>query len=327
MRVVPLALLLFSVAALPLSGQNPFLDDQRTEQSDTTAPDAAAGFRVFSGVARQLQEGIARLSRLATQGEWVQVVPALLLAVVFGAVHIVGPGHGKVFAVSYFSGRESRLREGFAYSAIVNLVDSVAALALVGVGYGLLSLTLRSVQVDAGRILQIVSYSLVTVLGVVHLVSHLLPHRHQHGPSDKHEPGRPDNSDDGDDGDNGAGDSSRGGRHDHANGTHDGGRRRGRKPPWALAISVGLVPCPVSTVLFVYGVANGILPFMALMVVGVSLGGFVTLSLLTSAVIAGRGFVFGRIRTTTAARLGTILEFATSGLIIAFGVLLLLAAV
>lgn len=232
---------------------------------------------------RSLQQTIAALSRDVVEGRLTSVVPAFLLSVLFGVIHIIGPGHGKVFAVSYFSGRDSRLRDGLLYSGIVNLVDSLAAFALVMLGYVVLRTVLPAFRAQGPRILELVSYGLIALFGIVHLLSHLRHHYHDraecgHGPGDK-----PD------------------------------------RPPWLLAVSVGLVPCPVSTILLVYGVANNVLPFMAFMVLGVTFGGFVTMSALSSAVILGRSGILARIQGDTGRVVGTVLEFAASGAIILVG--------
>ncbi len=233
---------------------------------------------------RALQTAIADLSRtVLVDGQWIAVLPAFLLAVLFGIVHIAGPGHGKLFAISYFSSRESRVRDGLAYSAVVNLVDSLSAVAVVGLGYLLLRAVFPALRTQAPKILAIISYSLVIGFGLWHLLSHLVG---SHGRSDAH------------DHTNAHGDD---GTHDHS-GTHTQPvaepvgtppkatvtAHQRSAPPWALALSVGLVPCPVSTVLLVYGVVNDAFALMLLMVLGVSIGGFLTMTGISLTVILGR---------------------------------------
>ncbi|MFW5786153.1 MAG: hypothetical protein ACOCYC_02820 [bacterium] len=106
-----------------------------------------------------------------------------------------------------------------------------------------------------------------------------------------------------------------------------GAGRLTSRAPWLLALSVGLIPCPVSTVLLVYGIANGVLPLMVLMVIGVSLGGFLTMSAISVAVILGRAQLLLRLHGKAAHRLSAVLEFTASGFIIVVGAILLIAAV
>jgi len=314
-RTILLACLLVFVGAAAVA-QNPFLPGASRDsgESDATATSRAAegSPQIYSGRvprflaswSRALQNGIARLSRRVTGGEWTAAIGAFLLAAVFGVVHIAGPGHGKVFAVSFFAGRAARPRDGIVYSVVVNLVDSLSAFILVMLGYVLLRVAVPDFRAQGPRILELVSYGVIALFGVAHLVSHLRPNGHDHG-------------------------------HPHAAAETNGrdaptGAHRdkaaSRRPPWTLALSVGLVPCPVSTVLLVYGLANDALVLMAIMVLGVSVGGFVTMSGISLAVIAGRARLLDRLHGKTAHRVSAVLEYGASGAIIAVGVAMFVAA-
>ena len=279
--------------------QNPFV--RPPSEQPSVAESARTGMRIavprfIREWSHALQSGIADLSSAVQDDrDWGAGITAFVLALVFGAVHIIGPGHGKVFALSYFASRDARPSAGLVYSAIVNVVDSLSALVVVMLGYVLLVAVAPAFRVDAPRVLEIASYSLIVVFGIAHLISHLLPHRGHNHDGHNHD----------------------GHAHDHAAG----------KPPMMLALSVGLIPCPVSTVLLVYGLVHGAFPFMLLMVAGVSIGGFVAMSAISLAVIAGRHHVMRRLSTGSAAAASTILEFVSSGAIIAVGALLLFAAV
>jgi ABC-type nickel/cobalt efflux system permease component RcnA len=156
---------------------------------------------------------------------------------------------------------------------------------------------LPTFSAEGPRYLQLVAYGLILVFGILHLLRHLRRHRHD----EKVDPG------------------------------HDDGDLRSPStgvqtaPSWLLALSVGLVPCPVSTILLVYGIANGVLPFMILMVVGVSVGGFLTMSGISLAVIAGRERLLARPQGGLARAMAATLEYAASSVIIVFGGVLFLS--
>ncbi|MFW6260964.1 MAG: hypothetical protein ACOC6J_05205 [Spirochaetota bacterium] len=164
------AVLLLSGPAL-VFGQNPLRGGasggEQAQLYDGPVP------RFIVEWSRTLQQSIASLSRRVLDGEWVAAVTAFLLSIVFGVVHIAGPGHGKVFAVSYFAGRDARPRDGLAYSAVVNAVDSLSALLVVMVGYVALRAVLPDAREQAPRILQLVSYALIVVFGVAHLITEI----------------------------------------------------------------------------------------------------------------------------------------------------------
>jgi nickel/cobalt transporter (NicO) family protein len=273
--------------------QNPLQRRQEERNSTIYTERVPAFLRNWS---RSLQGEIASLSRRVISGDWRAAVPALLLAVLFGVVHIAGPGHGKVFAISYFSARTARLRDGLLYSGVVNIIDTLSALVLVALGYLVLRSLLPAFRTEGPRLLQLISYGLIVAFGVVHLVSHLRHHAHEH--------------------------------HDKTASTQSAAQEQvRRRPPWLLAVSVGLVPCPVSTVLLVYGVVNDILAFSVLLVAAVSLGGFLTMSVIAGAVIMGRAQLLERLHTDAGHRVSMVLEVVASVAIVGVGALLFVGSV
>lgn len=312
--LIPLILISWSAVA-----QNPILAPQQ-EQSAQREPEPvlseqSGGGSVAALVRRwsnTLQRRIAELSRrVGEEEDFLAALGAFLVSVLFGAIHIAGPGHGKVFALSYFSARESRPTDGVVYSGVVSVIDSLSALVVVVLGYGVLSAVAPAFRASAPGILEIVSYSLIVVFGLWHLAGHLFHSHHAHE-DDSHEDDEPS---------------------EHQHHHHAGpGERLFRKKssselrPWMLALSVGLIPCPVSTILLVYGVVNNVLGLMVFMVVGVSVGGFLTMTVISLAVIAGRKGLISRLSDGAVGRITTVLEFLSSGVIIAAGGLLLAAA-
>jgi len=256
-------------------GANPF------KGSDNPAPVIYGGQvpQWIRDTAFYLQSQIAQLSRqVMVEQNWGAFWSALGFAFVFGMVHIAGPGHGKVFTLAYFSSEKSRLGTGLLYSGLINLVDSLSAGLTVFLSFGVFRLLFSQSSINTSFYLQVTAYSLIALLGIIHLISHLKPHDH-----------------------------------------HREVRREGA--PFRLALAVGLIPCPVSTALLVYGLANGILPFMILMVAGVSLGGFVVMSLLAVLVIKGRQLLVARAAHRWKGLLFG-LEILSSGVIILFALLM-----
>ena len=305
-----MAAALLLVASQSVIAQNPFDTraggGQPAERSSQIYRGNAPAF--ILEWSNRLQSGIAALSgAVRDRADLLAAGGAFLLAVLFGIVHIAGPGHGKAFALSYFALRKARIRHAVAYSAVVNVVDSLSAFAVVFLGYVILRVTLPTFRGDAPRILQIISYGVIVAFGVgqlVHALSHHLRHRgHDHGDGHGH-----------------AAD-----RHD-ADGHDESAAQPNRlAKPWMLGLSVGLVPCPVSTVLLVYGLANDVLGLMAVLVVGVSIGGFLTMLAISSAVVVGRSALISRMTDGAAGTAAVVLEYGSAVAIVAIGLLLLVA--
>jgi nickel/cobalt transporter (NicO) family protein len=72
-------------------------------------------------------------------GDASAILFAMTVAVVFGAVHALMPGHGKTVLVSYHLGQPARPIDGFANGAILALTHVGLALVLVLLGFAVIS--------------------------------------------------------------------------------------------------------------------------------------------------------------------------------------------
>lgn len=230
-----------------------------------------------------LQERLASYTRrVVNDGDRTAFWTALGLAVIFGMLHVIGPGHGKVFTLAYFSSRNARLGEGLMLSGLINILDSLSALLLVGLTYGVLSLTIQNTGAVAGRITRIVAYSAISLIGAVHVLAHFVESRRKK--------------------------------------THE----KRQLKPWMLAISVGLIPCPISSALLAYGMAEQTFGFSLFLVAGVSLGGMIALSLYSFLIIGGKA---GLVRVAEHRGATWILdwfEVLSMALMAVFGIVLLI---
>lgn len=210
---------------------------------------------------------------------------ALGLAFIFGMLHVIGPGHGKVFTLAYFSSRNARLGEGLMLSALINILDSLSAFLLVGLTYGVLSLTIQSTGAIAGRITRIVAYSAISLIGVVHVFAHLIESRRKN--------------------------------------TKDNKKKRQLKP-WMLAIGVGLIPCPISSALLAYGMAQQTIWFSIILVAAVSFGGMIALSLYSFLIIGGKAGLVQIAEHKGATRVIEWFEILSMAMLAVFGIVMLI---
>ena len=241
-----------------------------------------------------LQESMLSAAREASSGQVSGAAfTAMAIAVVFGVVHIIGPGHGKLFTVGYFGSKRARLAEGLWLSALVNILDSLSAFLLVGMAYGVLAISLRQAGATAGYVTKLIAYGAVTLLSLGHLLSHL-----RHGAHEDH-------------------------HHDHHDSSH--AKKRELKP-WMLAVSVGLIPCPVSSAILTWGIVNNVLGFAVLLVVCVSFGGMIAMTLFSLALIGGKAGITHALENRGMRKALEIFELAAMGLISIAGLLLFISA-
>jgi ABC-type nickel/cobalt efflux system permease component RcnA len=233
-----------------------------------------------------LQERLASYTRrVVDERDRAAFLSALALSVVFGMLHVMGPGHGKIFTLAYFSSKSARPGEGLMLSALINILDSLSAFLLVGLTYGVLSLTIQNTGAVVGRITRIVAYSAIFLIGIGHVLAHILEH-----------------------------------------GKKGTGKRKQLKP-WMLALSVGLIPCPVSSALLAYGMAAETIWFSLILVAGVSLGGMIALSLYSLLIIAGKAGLVRIVENHGAARILGYFDIFSMALLAAFGLILLIGII
>src|SRR5262245_34722929 len=102
---------------------------------------------------------------------------ALAFAVLFGSVHALMPGHGKVALVAYYLGRPSRLIGGVVTSVILILTHVGSAIVLVLAGFKVIRMTLGGV--GRAPAFEAVSAVLVVAIGIW-LLLRALRHSHAH---------------------------------------------------------------------------------------------------------------------------------------------------
>jgi nickel/cobalt exporter len=86
------------------------------------------------------------------------------ISFVYGIFHAAGPGHGKAVISSYLLANEETWRRGIALSFASAVMQSLTAIAIVGVAAVLLGATAKLMG-DTVRLIEIVSYGLIVLVG------------------------------------------------------------------------------------------------------------------------------------------------------------------
>lgn len=263
---------------------------------------ASGGFTgMFDGLWRDVRQLQARLHRdlagavrrLKTDNLFVAVFGLVSLSFVYGVVHALGPGHGKMIITSYAVANERTARRGALVAVLAGLFQALSAILLVTV----MLLVLRCAGLDMRETagwLETASYALVAVLGLWLLWSALAriarrpavaPHgAHGHGHDHAH--------------------------HHHAHGNdhhhhdHDAsgaccGHQHLPGPAmveeawsWrralALALSVGIRPCSGAIIVLVFAIAQGLFWAGVAATFAMSVGTALTVAILTVLAVGGR---------------------------------------
>ncbi|MEO3431276.1 nickel/cobalt transporter [Pelagibius sp. CAU 1746] len=234
---------------------------------------AAAGLwpRVVGAVRdtqRDLHRRLAVAVRAFKQQGSAAAGALILVSLLYGVFHAVGPGHGKAVISAYLLANESAVRRGVLLAFLASLVQGLSAVLLVGLLAALLGLA--GVQVTRSvSYLESASYALVALIGAWMLWSQLRGgHRHHH----HHH---------GDTADAACG-------HGHvpdpallsAPAATAGARRNRVSEAAGLVLAVGIRPCSGAVLVLLFALAHGVLLAGVAATFAMSLGTAVTVSLL-----------------------------------------------
>jgi nickel/cobalt exporter len=190
------------------------------------------------------------------------IVLILALAFFYGALHAIGPGHGKSVVASYFVANHARWVSGVVMGGLISLIQGASAIVIVG----LLAIVLRWRQFDVlshATLVEFVSYGLIAALGIAMLYRALTGASHHHGHGHEH-----------------------GTHHDHAGHAAS----HGIEPPLnrRLILATGLTPCASAIIILLFALANEALGIGVAAVISLSVGMALTVSAIGVATVLGR---------------------------------------
>ena len=243
---------------------------------------------------------------------------ALALAFGTGALHALGPGHGKTIMAVYLVGAQGKVRHALAIGAAVSLMHTLSVVAL-----GLITLFASSLFPPEAVYpwLAFSSGAIVLALGLwllrlriagrrrrlhgAHEHDHVYAHEHDHGHEhhDEHTHGRQ--------------------PHTHGGTTHTHALPEDASPlSWkglgAIALSGGLLPSPTALIVLLGAISLHRVAYGLVLVAAFSVGLASALSLIGIAVLRARSFAarrFGRAFGTAAPLLSAV-AISTVGLVL-----------
>lgn len=226
----------------------------------------------------------------------------------YGVVHTLGPGHGKAVVVAYFldSSRPRAWIEGIFAGGWIAFTHTLAALLLAGAlklssTVGLLG-AMREV-----RNVEIVSYTLILLVGVWRLWAGITGRLHEHphgdhGHDHHHEHGH----------DHG---------HDHYHHDHEPPQRT--IAGWLLLTAAGIAPCAGALIIILLSIALDVLWAGVVGVIAIALGMAITLAAIGMASMVAHRLIIAEGRSQ---EIGRFTAIGASLIVIATGGTLLLGS-
>lgn len=247
------------------------------------------------------------------------------LSFLYGVFHAAGPGHGKVVISSYVLANETQLRRGVLLSVLSAMLQSLVAVVFVLIAAGLLGMTSLAMG-DAANWIGIASYALVALLGLWLVARKIFgwghehadmaqkAHEHLHGDEHHHHHGH---------------------HHDHGY-DHDGHAHvvtpeaagGSLREQLGVVLAVGLRPCSGALVVLVFALSQGLLPAGIAAVFLMGAGTAITVAVLATIAVTAKGLAsrIGGVDNPVTAAVVWWLELLGAALVLAFGVLLLIAS-
>jgi nickel/cobalt transporter (NicO) family protein len=221
--------------------------------------------RLIATHMRAIRDGDTSLPLLVAAG----------LAFLYGVIHALGPGHGKLVVVSYFLSREAQIGRGLLMGLQIAIFHVISAMAVVALADLLLRQAFGGPPAEAAGV-RLASYGLIALIGMAMTARALRRSwlRRQ-----------------------GAEVSHGCCGHEHAPGADDRGRAgEGRRiEQGALSLGVGLVPCTGAVLILLYALANDILLAGMMLVAAIAAGMAITMGALGVLSVVARKAVAARV--------------------------------
>ena len=260
LTVIILILLLLACVS-HANAQNPFASKDRQER---VSPSYAQSYPFLAKISiwqQQLNQKMAALTRQARETK--SPKPLLLLIIIsfaYGVLHAAGPGHGKAVAMSYMISRNSDLKECVILGNFIALFHGLSGIILVLVVHFILQSTVMGSLESLTRTTQIISYSLIALLGMILLAKNFYSwHR-------RTEPGIL---------------------------NHSGDTVKKQRGPLTAALIVGIIPCPGVVLIMLFAMSLHML-WLGLLLAGIMIFGMAaTISAVVIAGVTGKNMLLG----------------------------------
>jgi len=250
------------------------------------------------------------------------------ISFLYGIFHAAGPGHGKAVISSYLVANDETWRRGIVLSFASAILQALTAIAIVGIAAVLLGATAK-VMGDTVRVIEIVSYALIVLIGLRLLwvkgrafLALLRPREHAHHDHHHHDHGHDHHHHDH--------------AHDHGEEAHAWGHAHAPEPQelagkhwWKRGLSaivaVGLRPCSGAIIVLVFALAQGLFWIGVASTFAMGLGTAITVAIIATLAVGARGLAGKWAKAKPGAGMLWLRAFETAAaaVIVLFGALLL----
>lgn len=272
---------------------NPFTSKPETQHK---APEPLFKSQIFVKIIlwqHKLKQKMSDLIRVAqSEGRIKPLIVLIGLAFLYGVIHAAGPGHGKVFAMTYVLSHRASILGGVLFGICFALIHALSgAVGVLGLRY-IIQRSVSETLASVTTITQIISFGLIALLGL----GILLKHGYTFLSTSVSEKG-----------------------------TEPIKATRKGVLPWAVA--VGLVPCPAVVMVMLFCLSMDVMILGLLLTVCISIGMATTISFVVIAIVMGKTGIMSIISKSHVVRVEGIIGVLSGGAIVAFGTLFLISTI
>jgi nickel/cobalt exporter len=257
-RVLLLLLVLFQLVCPVASADsgNPFHATMPSDQAVQKSSPHNSFLTKIALYQQHLKQKMASMIRqINTAESMYPLLAVMLIAFGYGVIHAAGPGHGKAVAMSYMMSRNPSIANGVLFGTLIAFTHGFSgALCVLGLHY-VLKQSVTGTLITVSHVTQLVSFSLITLLGIAILVKNV----RELFLKTKSSFFQPDS---------------------------DSAENKKKFLPWAMA--VGLVPCPGVVMVMLFCLSMDVMLLGLILAVCISLGMAVTISFVVTAVVVGK---------------------------------------
>jgi nickel/cobalt transporter (NicO) family protein len=254
-KTLILIFLLFSISfSFVQSEASPFSSSDRNEKSERVSSPSATSIIWFKFLKtqRDLNQKITHYLNEVKKGESSFIVWLVFaFAFLYGILHSIGPGHGKLIILSYFTAHEAKWPSAIIMGFQIAFIHGLSAIVLVLSVKNIAKYILMSSASQEMLILTLISYGAIMLVGVFLLRETYKSSKKQVVENIK-------------------------------------GTEKFNKSQWLLALSIGLIPCTGALLILFYAMAKQMLFIGIVSVFFMTLGMAVTLSTIGSVYIMAR---------------------------------------
>ncbi len=209
-------------------------------------------------------------------------------------VHALGPGHGKTITFSYFLSERANIKKGIIVGGLIGFLHAGSALIVILSLYFIIKQSFLSSFEDISRVIRLISYGLITLIGLLLLVKTIIELKRQ-GSSGNH--------------------------------IHDSTANTKSIVPFSIA--VGMIPCTGTVIILLFSISMDVLTIGMISTFFMGLGMATTISLVGISTIATKQgisrFVFTESKMRTIFQ--NVVSLVGTLLIIFLGVFLFTGAI